>query len=367
MKTRPVLLAVYFSISFARIPVFAANPTLLVMDQTPLNNAIDAAYDPYNQQIIATANFPTGNPFNLYMAPYFSPNPFSPFGTVSQLDDEVKLTVAPVTSAGFSLGEVFVANFDTGYVMRLNSSGSPSNPTWWTPANASTLDDCGLFFDVGSSPPSSMHRLFVATEGGDMFKVASDGSSSQILSTSATSGPGIAPAMFQSVVLVSNNATWYGPLAGKAIACDSRNALLYIADPNKLNSYSAVSLNWLNSNDGSVTHIQGHTLLAIPPSDVPVLDLWIVFWDVASNGANTMLRRINHFGNLVPAGTFLITSEFSNTVYYKGATHVTHFWTMRYNSQIAGGIQVEPLIVVDQNTGLEVDSPVIEGATWVPH
>lgn len=201
----------------------AAGSAQVKLQQTgaPFTNPIGVAYNQTNTSLIVTSNYPTGNPNSFSRIDQFGNT--TPWSSASGLSNELYLDIprSVNTSSGWTPGEAFTGNGVPGQIMRISANGATVTNAWTTlPGETGLLsgqlrfDNTGLF----------NNDLLVTTTAGKVWRVKASG-----LTVPLATLPG--GGSYEGLVVVPNNPTRYGPLAGKMVIGDENGTTLWTVDP----------------------------------------------------------------------------------------------------------------------------------------
>lgn len=218
---RRVACALAASASFSLCALAGGAGITLQQTGAPFANPIGVAYNPTNQSLIVTSNYPTGSP-----ASFMSIGPSgttAPWSNAANLQGERYLDIprAVNTGAGWGVGETFSGNGNPGQLMRISSNGASVTNTWAVlpgetgqPAGQLRFDNTGIFGN----------DLLVTTTTGNLWRVNAAGAPTLIANLGQS-------ADFEGLAVVPNNVARYGPLAGKAIIGHEGSTDLWAVDP----------------------------------------------------------------------------------------------------------------------------------------
>ncbi len=199
-------------------PLSAQDVTLIQV--APITGAKGIAPYAPTGTVIVSANYPTGSPHVLEL--FLADGSHVPITGAAGFTNEVKLASIESTSGGFTVGDIFCGNGLSGDLVRITNGGATIlNPWINLPGGGNGLlrgsmthDRTGVFGN----------RLVVVTTTGQVWLIASDGS------TSATPLASVGVAL-EGVAVVPNDPARYGSLAGTIIAGGESTTLLYSIDP----------------------------------------------------------------------------------------------------------------------------------------
>ena len=216
MSNSSIIVHVVRSVSVAAL--LAASGTSLarvtfIQTGAPFVNPIGVAYNETNTSLIATSNYPSGNPYSFSRIDQFANT--TQWSTASGLAGELYLDCPRTvnSSSGWTPGETFAGNGVPGQIMRISANGSSVTNTWTTLTQASPpftetgtpngqlrFDNTGLF----------NNDLIVTTTTGNVWRVKSSGTAIHLATLPN-------PGDYEGLAVVPNNPTRYGPLAGKIV------------------------------------------------------------------------------------------------------------------------------------------------------
>ena len=177
---------------------------------TTFNNPIGIQYDEEKQELLLSANYPNGSPFNFDLVNSVGAD--SQFTTVSGLTDEVYMaairnTAACPASGGFTVGEVFYGTGTPGQIGRIPAgAGTPEN-SWLTLSPESGLLRGGIA--QGCAGPFK-EDLVVTTTTGDVWLVKHNKTFEKLATK-------IAGDTFEGPATIPPEPAKYGPWAGKIL------------------------------------------------------------------------------------------------------------------------------------------------------
>src|SRR5262249_54840894 len=117
----------------------------LTQISTPFNNPIDPGYYEPDNSIIASVNYPGGQPRNFEEIK--ADGTHVPFSSVAGFTDEVYIATARTGNlGGFKPGDLFVGNGKTGQVVKISDGGATVINPWVTLPGARGLLRGGLAF-----------------------------------------------------------------------------------------------------------------------------------------------------------------------------------------------------------------------------
>ncbi len=271
-------LALQFAVSFrlkTAVALFAAGASFqtaakaaeisFTQVSTSFNGMIGIDYfEPLNQ-VVTTANYSSGIPFNFQRIAVDGSH--IAHSNVNQIQDELKL--ATVRSAnfggypgggGFAPGTMFAGNGVSGQIMKIDPDGTVTSP-WATMPNAASA---GFF-------RGSLYVDRTGVFGGDLIGVTTAGNIYRVNSSGAATQLGTSAGVhLEGLLTVPNDPSVWGGLAGKIVAGAEQQMRLWAIDAAGVKvswtvSVAVEDLDWImpNENFFGVNYAQGR-LLGVP-------------------------------------------------------------------------------------------------------
>ena len=188
---------------------------MLVAISTEFNSPVGIDYHQSSDTVIVSVHYPDGVPYNFERI--LSDGTHVQFSEFSNLTNEVKIaTTRPENPGGFFAGTLFVGNGIDGQIVRISSDGSTIDNPWVDlPNDSNGLMRGSLYVDQTGAWGGD---LVVCTTNGEVWRVDSDGSPTQIAAVGVH---------LEGLMVVPPSEERYGPLAGRAIAGAEGAGLLY--------------------------------------------------------------------------------------------------------------------------------------------
>ena len=181
---------------------FASTLITPITIATNFNNPIGVAYYQPTNEILLSANYPSGLPFTFNLV--HADGSHSQFSNVSGLTDEVYMAAirSSACTGGFTVGDVFVGTGNSGQIGKITNGGTTFIANWVQLPGESGLLRGGLFQDRYCSFGGD---LIVTTNFENVWRVTSAGVATKIAGNvgDALEGPTTVP-----------NDPRYGPWAG---------------------------------------------------------------------------------------------------------------------------------------------------------
>jgi RHS repeat-associated protein len=206
---------------------FGANsvttPFVAQKTSTTLAQTIGSDYSEYLQSIVVSTNYPSGTPYN-----FATVNPdgtYKQFSSIHGLTDEVSLAIAkhdsggPLTMGGFIPGQIFCGSGVGGVVVRISPDGSTINNPWVTLPGETGLLRGAVYIDRTGVWGGD---LIVSTTAGGIWRVTSAGVPTKVYQLPA--------ADWEALITLPNNATQWGPWAGKIVVGDEGGPTVHAID-----------------------------------------------------------------------------------------------------------------------------------------
>jgi|GEM_PF-384136 len=211
------------------------SPTLIQLSNGT-NAATGLDYHPPTGKVLMSVNYPTGKPFNFALLA--SDGSISQFSTISNLTDEVYLTVARDDGGGKSLGgfpagTFFTGNGKPGQVTRVTPDGSNIQSPWVTLPNETGLLRGQLYIDKTGVWGGD---LIVMTDGNpttNVWRISADNSTFPLPGTATKLASVNMGGTAEGLVTVPNDTFRYGPWAGKIlVGGENASGFVYTIDKN---------------------------------------------------------------------------------------------------------------------------------------
>jgi hypothetical protein len=180
-----------------------AAPIVLTIISTPFNNPIGIDHHVPTNKVIMSVNYPSGFPYNLEIVAHNGSR--TGFSSVSGLTDELKIATVRDTIGGFAVGEVFTGNGHPGQIVRISADGLTVQNPWVTLAGEPGLMRGSLYVDRTGIFGGD---LIVVTTSGNVWRINSSGVATKLASIGVH---------LEGLSTIPNNATKYGPWAGKIL------------------------------------------------------------------------------------------------------------------------------------------------------
>ena len=255
-------------------PRASAAPLTLTTISTSFNNFIGIDhYEPTNQ-VLLTANYPTGSPFNFELVS--ADGSHMGYSTISGLTDELKVATVRSGSCqgGFAVGEAFSGTNTPGQIVRIAPGGG--GYSYINLPGETGLMRGSLFQD----------RYCVA--GGDLIAVTTTGGIWRVTSAGIPTSLGrLVGVALEGLSTIPNDPVLYGPWAGKILAGAEDQGRFWTIDP--------------------VTAVQQQFSLGIQPEDIDIIPANENFYGVNYGGGRLMGADASQFASMV--GDILVTQE----------------------------------------------------------
>ena len=192
----------------------------------PFNNPIGIDYHEPSDSVVVSANYSSGTPHNFETLSESGSS--TVFSSASGFSNEVK--IASVRSGGiggFTVGDLFTGNGIDGQIVRITDNGSTVvNPWVDLPGQGNGLIRGSLIIDNAGQFDGD---LIVATTGGEIWRVSSDGAPSLLADVDQH---------LEGVAVVPDNLTRYGELAGKVVAgAERQRQLIAVSSDGEVTRY----------------------------------------------------------------------------------------------------------------------------------
>jgi RHS repeat-associated protein len=200
-------------------PAPNAPPTPIKLTQisTTFNNPIDLDYYEPDNSIIATVNYGGGQPRNFEEIK--ADGTHAPFSNVAGFTDEVYIATARSGNlGGFTPGDLFVGNGQTGQIVRITNGGATVLNPWVTLPGGQGLLRGGLQFDNTGVFGGD---LIVDTNAGQVWRVNAAGTPHLVADVHD---------FLEGVTTIPNDPARYGPLAGNILAPNENRTGFYGID-----------------------------------------------------------------------------------------------------------------------------------------
>ena len=185
-------------------------------------NPIGIAYYEPTNQLVMSVNYKSGEPNNFDIL--VNGGVFARFGNViSGLTDEVYLAEirGSLCPDGFTVGDLYFGTGKAGVIAKLSDDGTTLTNPWVTLPGETGLLRGGLQQDGACVAGGD---LIVTTTAGDVWRVNSAGTATKLASN-------FGGRELEGPVTVPNNPARYGPWAGKILAADEKNNVVWSIDP----------------------------------------------------------------------------------------------------------------------------------------
>ena len=192
-------------------------------------------YAPNNTMLLGTSSY-SGSASQLWqIGPSGSEAPFT--RNLTGLSNEIYMTSVPNGNlAGFTPGDVFLGNGQTGQIVEISGGGSVLNP-WITIKGADSSFRGGFAMDTTGVFGGNLIAL---TTNGQVWEVHSDGTYKLLASANASISEG--------VTVIPNAPAKYGPLAGTIAFTNEDNNTLYTV--NSAGTITGYGLNTIPGPEG---------------------------------------------------------------------------------------------------------------------
>ena len=184
-------------------------------------------YSPTIQNLVLTANYPSGIPWNLYTLS--ADQVARPYSGITGYTDELKIAVVKQSSGGFIEGELFIGTGIDGEIAKISSDGKTTIKTWCQLPQAPGVSHGlfrGSFFHDNTG--SFDNDLIAVTTLGEVWRINSSGTPTQ-LAALGTQLEGLT---------VAPESPLYGPLSGKIlIGAEGQNRLYTVSNTGEVGFY----------------------------------------------------------------------------------------------------------------------------------
>ena len=300
-------------------PALAVDLNLTPFSGFVFNTPIGIDFHEPTGKLIMSVNYPSGSPNNLdLVASTGSPTQFS---SLAGLTNEVKVATvrAGTCQGGFAAGEVFTGNGNAGQIVRISADGLTVQNPWV---------DLSLQGETALVRGSLFQDRFCAA-GGDLIVVTGNeqngspafdnlGNVWRITSAGIATKLATLGRHLEGVTTIVNNATTYGPLAGRIIAGDEDriggtgngpNGRIYAINPNGVDDFFTVGA----AASGVLGHTHYQTATLFNPEDLDVVRKNADFFGVDFGGGKVLTASstdlsASNFRDR--CGQILITQEF---------------------------------------------------------
>jgi Calx-beta domain len=140
-----------------------------------------------------------------------------PWVTNANLQDEVKLAIVKNTSNGFTQGDMFFGTFDKGFIGWASADGTLCDNQWKVLTNETTeaLFRGGFYVDQSGSFGGDVIAVTGGgqQEGGEVWRINSHTNATRLISLTTN----LVSPHLEGVVTITNDASKWGPWAGKII------------------------------------------------------------------------------------------------------------------------------------------------------
>lgn len=198
-----------------------AQAITLTQIATGFNNPIGIDHHEPTNQVVMSVNYSTGTPYNFELVA--SDGTRTQFSSISGLTDEVKIATARddgggSSIGGFTPGELFTGTGVSGVIARIAPDGSSILNPW-----VSLPGETGLL-------RGSLYVDRTGVYGGDLIVVTTTGGVWRVSSAGAATKLAALGTHLEGVVTVPDDATQYGPWAGKILIGAEGQTLIYTVD-----------------------------------------------------------------------------------------------------------------------------------------
>lgn len=241
---------------------------------TAFNSPIGIDFHEPTKTVVMSVNYATGGvPYNFERVD--EKGDHAPLSTFSGMTDEVKIaTVRSGNVGGFVTGQLFTGNGKDGEIVRISADGSKIDNPWVSLGAGNGLMRGSLYVDR------------TGVFGGDLIVVTTIGKVYRVTSAGVATKVAEIPTHLEGVIVVPNNPTRFGPIAGHIIAGAEEQGLLYaISKEGKVTSYDV--------------GVKVEDIDLIPPHEN--------FF--GSNYGTSRLLGVSHTELLPMAGDILLTQE----------------------------------------------------------
>lgn len=254
---------------------------LTVLSGITFPTPIGIDYQESSKKLILSVNYPSGTPTNLEL---LSQNgSFTGFSSLSGLTDELKIATVRsgvgVTQGGFTLGDVFTGNGNGGQIVRVSADGSSVQNPWITLPSEGGLIRGSLYVDrVGTFGGD----LIVCTTAGGVWRITSGGVPTKLAQLGVH---------LEGLVVVPNDPTKFGFLAGKIVAgAEGQHGVHIIDNVGQVNSFinTDFAIEDLDVIDGNFYGVNfgTSTILAAPATQFAGLEGQILATQEFPTGGN---------------------------------------------------------------------------------
>ena len=189
-------------------------PVTLTQISTTFNSPIDLGYYEPDNSMIASVNYPNGQPRNLEE---IKPDgTHVPFSAAAGFGDEVYIAIARSGNlGGFKPADLFVGNGASGQIARITDGGATIISPWVVLPGGSGLIRGGLYFDDTGVFAGD---LIISTDAGQIWRVKADGTPTHVGDTHS---------FLEGVTTIPDDPARYGPLAGTIVAPNEQSSGFY--------------------------------------------------------------------------------------------------------------------------------------------
>jgi RHS repeat-associated protein len=199
------------------VPNAPPSPIKLTQISTTFNNPIDLDYYEPDNSIIATVNYAGGQPRNFEEIK--ADGSHTPFSAVTGFTDEVYIATARSGNlGGFTAGDLFVGNGQTGQIARITNGGATVISPWVKLPGGQGLIRGGLQFDQTGVFGGD---LIVDTDAGQVWRITAAGTPHLVANVND---------FLEGVTTIPNDPARYGPLAGTILAPNEHRTGFYAID-----------------------------------------------------------------------------------------------------------------------------------------
>lgn len=280
------LTAVAVVVALAAVPASAITLTPI---STPFNSPIGIDYHQPTNSVVISANYNSGG-FPNNFERILQDGTHVPFSSVAGYTDEIKIATARSGNPFIASGTLFVGNGNDGEIMKITPNGSSASLYTSLPGGGNGLFRGSLYVDRTGV---YNYDLIAVTTAGQVWRVDSTGTPTFIANVQTH---------LEGLLVVPNDVSKYGPLAGKIIAGAEGQGLMYAFDASgAFNTYA----------------------LGVNIEDIDLIEPGANFFGV-NFGTNRILGApASEFSGMV--GDILLTQEFGGAsglfrMYWNGST-----------------------------------------------
>jgi hypothetical protein len=185
---------------------------------TGFTGIIGIDHHPLLNQVVISANYPTGQPFNFLTIDGAGVQ--SGFSSINGLTDEIKIATAKDTLGGFAVGELFTGNGLAGNIVRIAPLGGSVQNPWVVLSSEPGLMRGSLYVDRTGVFGGD---LIVATTTGGVWRISSAVIPIAIKLAQINTH-------LEGLIVMPNNPVAYGPWAGKILIGAENQGRFYTVD-----------------------------------------------------------------------------------------------------------------------------------------